>query len=116
MKPPIETAAIFTGLTSKVDRSLSLRFTTPEVTPEIAAVYFNYLQTSGYLLFSPNQFSEKDIPDKDAPDDGKSPATRLRNVLYVLYKQKCEDGSDFESYYRSQMERMIEHFKAKLLP
>jgi len=114
MKPPIEVSAQFMGMSSKADRSFSLRFNTAEeVSPKDAAIYTEYLMVQGWLLFSPNEINYDDVPKTDTPIEGKSLSTRLRDVLYVLYCHK-EKGTDFESFYRAQMERLIEHFKGKL--
>ena len=48
-------------------------------------------------------------------NDGKSPSTRLRAVLYVLWEQEFKATfKTFETFYASKMEEMIEHFKEKL--
>jgi len=43
----------------------------------------------------------------------KSQATRLRNSLYILWKQNGEKG-DSEMYYHTQMEKFIDAVKEKL--
>ena len=68
----------------------------------------------GWLLFSPNTIQEENIPDEKAElDEGKSPSKRLRSVLFILWKQRGKQG-DFETYYRAQIERLIDQIKEKL--
>jgi hypothetical protein len=68
----------------------------------------------GYLLYSPNTISEKDIPKESAEDRTKTPSKRLRAVLYVLWKQTATPDSDFEIFYRDRMEKLIDQIKARL--
>jgi len=114
MKPPIEIPAIFTGLTTKADRSLSLRFNTAqEVDENTATTLFTYRMAQGYLLFSPNPIDEESVPQGSALMEGKSPSQRLRDVLYVYYKQ-LNPKTDFETFYLGQMNVITDHYKAKL--
>jgi len=47
---------------------------------------------------------------------GKSPSKRLRDVLYVAYKQNPEGYKDSETYYMAKMEKFVDHVKSKLEP
>lgn len=75
-------------------------------------------QKEGWLLFSPNKEIAEitAIPDEkaDAMTGQKTQAQRLRGVIYRIWDQKNKPGGDFESYYRSYMERLIEREKANL--
>lgn len=55
------------------------------------------------------------VPEQKASSGvkAKSPSQRLRNTIFVLWKQKGERG-DFESFYDSIMEQLIENIKDKL--
>ena len=47
--------------------------------------------------------------------ESKSPAQRLRNVLYKLWeKNHKEKYTEFEVYYRAKMENLINRIKDKL--
>lgn len=49
--------------------------------------------------------------------DDKSPSQRLRGVLYKLFEisdDKDKYNNEFELYYRSKLERIIESLKEKL--
>lgn len=108
--------AILSGVASRKDRSYSLKFDTRELQGQEAAILLDKLQQEGWLLFSPNaDIDEADIPDEkaDAMLGTKTQAQRLRAVLYRLYEQTGKQG-DFETYYRSKMEYIIELFKEKL--
>ena len=113
MRFPIEVPAVMTRYNRKADRSVSLTFVTNrEMSNEELSHIDEQHQASGHLLFAPNAFESKDIP-KEPASDCKKPSARLRDVLYVLYKQTC-DGDDFEPFYRARIEKIIDMVKAKL--
>ena len=69
----------------------------------------------GWLLWSPNELKEVDVPDEhaDAMTGQKTQAQRVRAVLFKLWEQNGKQG-DFESYYRSKTEQIIDQLKEKL--
>lgn len=109
----IQVNAVITGIRSKVDGSLGVSIGTPELTPEEKAEFMRIQGVNLIALFTP-------LDDKDAPKytvekelETKSPSTRLRNVLYVLWEQLGSKG-DFNDFYRHHMEKIIETYKLKL--
>ena len=106
--------AILTRIAYLKDGGLSLGFATNELTDEDKVIASRFHNKFGYVLFRENQFSDSDIPQADAEQEGKSPSQRLRAALFVLWKQRAEPKSDFESFYRQQMEKAIDRVK-KLL-
>ncbi len=114
MKKNVEVPARLNGLSTKVDGSLSLRFETGiELSPEETALLISYVKAEGWLLFSMNEFQESDVPKENAPSTGKSAAKRLRDVLFVYWKENVNSG-DFEVFYKRKMESIIESVKEKL--
>lgn len=70
-----------------------------------------------WMSLSTNEQELPEAPQENAEIEGKSPATRLRNVLYILYKKAVEDGlfvGIFDSYYKDRMEKIIEQLKLKI--
>lgn len=104
--------AHFTGFGSKADGSAGLRFSTQELTSDQFAELKNNLNSFGWLLFAPQE-EEIEVPKDKISDETKKPSLRLRAVLFLLWKKKGEEG-DFESWYRGQIELIIERIKAKL--
>ncbi len=45
---------------------------------------------------------------------GKTHSQRLRNVMYIAFKDNNEGFDTFDQYYRFRMEKVIDHFKSKL--
>lgn len=103
-------------VSSRADRSYDLTFTTRELAGEEASFLLGQLQTEGWLLYSANDDIENaDVPDEkaDAMVGQKTQAQRLRAVIYVLWEQRGSKGN-FEEYYRTYLEGIIEQVKAKL--
>ena len=100
----------------KADSSVKLSFTTnSEVTTNDYMMMDSYRQSSGWLLFRENEFTEEDVPTEDVDVEiGKSQATQVRDALWVLYTSKGgkpEDKEAWNIFYRKQMQ----NYKAKVL-
>lgn len=108
----IKLPAYFTRFGSRADGSAGLSFATQELSPEEFSELSKCLNQFGWLIFKGNSISLEDLPLEDA-QEGKKPSQRLRAALYVLWEQNGKVG-DFEAYYRTQMEKVIEHVKKKL--
>lgn len=108
-------AAVIAGVKTRKDRSLRVELDTQEL-GEDAAKLFAVLGMQGWVLFSPNDdITEQDIPEvkADAGLGNKTPSSRLRAVLRVYWEQKGQPGT-WESFYLTQMERLIDTVKDKL--
>lgn len=104
--------ATFMGFGSKSDGSAGLRFSTQELTSDEFAELKRNLNSFGWLVFAPQE-AEVEVPKEAISDDTKKPSQRLRAVLFLLWKKKGEEG-DFDTYYRGQVEGIIDRIKAKL--
>jgi hypothetical protein len=106
--------AILSKAETRVDGSIKLTFDTRELGSD-AAVLFGMARKEGWLLFSPQELDEADIPDEkpDSMVGQKTIAQRIRNIIFIVWKQRGAHG-DFESFYRSEGERIIEHYKEML--
>lgn len=98
----------------KADRSWKLSFNTRELTGEEVAVLADNFQGEGWLVFKANGgITQEEIPTGKADSGVKSQSQRLRDVIFVDYKQHGERG-DFETYYRNYLEKLIEFAKSRL--
>ncbi len=98
------------------DGSAGLTFDTRELNSEEIFTIMSLRQTEGWLCFSPNK-EDLEVPEEKAELDEKSPSERLRNVLFVWYKQETEKGKFtglFETFRKEKMEKLIEGVKSKL--
>jgi hypothetical protein len=102
-------------ISSRADRTYKLEFNTRELSGTEAATLLDELMNEGWLLWSPNEMNESDVPDEKADTmlNQKTQAQRLRGVLYRVYEQNGSRG-DFETFYRRYMEELIDRLKAKL--
>jgi len=109
------------GYRSLKDRSLKLTFETGELSPEQMANIHYSLNKVGWLAFAPDPFATKELDEIDKmkvefDDTGKPPSQRLRGVMYRLWEQTPEGYDSFNDYYNSRMEKLINHYKAKIDP
>ena len=101
---------VLEGLTSKKDRSLSLRFSTPELSSTEKATL---MDLQGQVLESLLQPSDEEFPDIQEVKnevDRKTPSARLRGILWVLWDKRGRQG-DFNSWYTQNMEKFIQKIK-----
>lgn len=98
------------------DGSASLSFDTRELTAEEIFTIMSLRHTEGFLCFAPNE-DEIEIPEERAEVDEKSVSERLRNVIFVWYKQEVDAGKFvglFETFKKEKYEKIIEGVKSKL--
>ena len=115
-KQLIAVPAEVVGMSPKKDRSWSLKFETRELKGDEVKVLADAFLGEGWLVFSANEDVEtKDIPEAPASRDKKSPSSRLRSVLYVMWEQRGSIGK-FDAFYEQKMEDFIEVVKSKLDP
>lgn len=107
----IETQAQITGIRAKVDGSLGLSVSTPELTSEEKVLFMSLQNLSVRMTIEPEEKAEKVKVEKGL--DGKSPSERLYNTIFVYYKQ-IKSTDDFEVFYRRHMEGIIDQYKEKL--
>lgn len=111
----VQLPAMLSGVASRKDKSYTLKFETRELRGSEAATLLDQMNSEGWLLFSPNELQEKDVPDEkaDSMTGQKTQAQRLRGVVYRLWEQNGKKGNS-EEYYRSVMESLIDQLKEKL--
>lgn len=111
--------AILDGYTRRKDRTVSLRFITQEKSSiEVMNIdamldQFGIMYFRGEEKMNADEVEELDNIDLDLYDEPKSQSQRLRNVLFILWKQEGEAG-DFKKFYKQKTEEIIQHFKNKL--
>lgn len=78
---------------------------------------FNGKLAACYLSIK-DTIPQKDMSQVDAIEvdmSGKRPSERMRNVLFILWKQDQEGYKEFDFYYRAKMESFIETLKANIV-
>lgn len=107
-----------TKITTMADRSFRLQIDTErELTPAEATLLFSLNNNTGFFLFKDVPFEEDDLVDipESAPKEKheKSKSQRLRAALYRLWEKSGKIG-DFELFYDTRMDRLIDQIKEKL--
>jgi len=102
----------------KKDKSVSMTFITElEQSSSEFMEIDKHLDNHGVIYFKPNgNLTQEEIDEIDKIDikaEGKSKSQRLRNTLFVLNSQS--DKIDFKQFYENEMEKIIEHYKKKLI-
>jgi hypothetical protein len=112
--------AILNKYESKVNGAVKFTFTSQDgVDTALLAKLISFIDNLGYLNFAVRQIEAADLinlpePDKTKYDKGKTPAQRLRAVIYLVFKEKGGDDTEFPAYYDKAMETLIQQVKGKL--
>lgn len=109
----IETQAVITGIRAKVDGSLGLSVSTPELSPDEKVLFMNLQNLNVCLTIEPTDTKPEGKAKVEKGMDGKSPSERLYNVIFVYYKQ-VKSTEQFEIFYAKHIEHIIDTYKAKL--
>src|SRR5258708_34110058 len=109
----ITVSAVIGSVRAKVDRSISFNVSTPELTPDEKALFFELQNIVVSLLITPEGES---IPEYKVEKEltQKTPSQRLRAVLFVYWKQEKMEVVDFDQFYCNWMETFIDKIKAQL--
>lgn len=109
----VKTPLIITGFRAKVDGSLGISATTPELSVE-EKVAFMELQNQQLTAFFEPEDDCKEVKEVKGKMEGKSSGQRLRAVIFVYFSKKFANKSDFNSFYEQSMEKLIEQYKNKI--
>jgi hypothetical protein len=120
MSKPVQLDAILSGISTKQDGSLSLRFSTLELSPEHTLPLLDLRNQNLLMTLSPlgsNEPPQEIVAEKDA----KTPSQRMRSILFAAYKYDIETGKEtqstpFEYYYQRRIDRICEKIKSTLPP
>ena len=113
--------AILEKFSSLNDRTIKLVFQTNEPSPEQMTAIYSSIKCAGFLAFNKDAFRTEQLniieeTKADYEDKTKTPSKRLRDVLFISWKQHNEGYDTYEDYYRHKMDIFINHVKSKLEP
>jgi len=114
MSKAIETNAIVTGVRSKVDKSLGLTISTPEVTSEEAVGFLELQGKNVLLIIAPLDEPKAEIIKIDREANEKSPSERMRGVLFKIWENNKTNYPDFQMFYNKKMNEIIEKLKERI--
>jgi len=110
------------------DNSLRVSLGTPELAPETVGNLYSVLKQPGFVVLSSAPITEQQIEAVESASidmefETKTPAQRMRAVMYRLWEQQSpkqtnEKGNleyvEFELFYKRKMNEIINHLKSKL--
>lgn len=102
-----------TSFRSRSDRGVGFSGVTPEMSDKEKCALFNLQNVLVELLVYPKDAKDAEVVEVRKELDGKTHSQRLRAVLFLLWKQEGEEGQ-FEAFYATRMERLIDQIKLKL--
>ena len=109
----IKVKVIIIGIRSKVDHSLGLTLSTPELSTEERSEFMNLQGINCQALFEPLDSVPSGVYEVKKETGQKTQGQRIRAVLFILWKNSGSK-EDFEVYYKNQTEKIIEHLKGKI--
>ena len=107
------------NVATRNDGTIKLTLGTQELNKETFGELFDLKKNIANVYISANQImseamAEIDNVSIDALDSIKSPAQRLRALLFLNHKKNNEGFRSFDLYYSSKYETLINHQKSKL--
>ena len=107
------TKAVITSLRSKVDKSLGLTLSTPELSSKEKAEFMNLQGINIEATFKPLDDPTAEAFEIEKDLERKSQGQRIRAIIFILWKQEGEIG-EFVDYYRDKTEKYINFLKEKI--
>lgn len=106
---------LIAGIATKVDGSIKIILETRELGADKAADLFGLRNSEAWAVLAASNIKEVNLPlERPDPAIGtKTPSQRMRAVLYRVWEQEHSD-LDFDTYYKSKMEHIIEQLKERL--
>jgi hypothetical protein len=110
--------AEMSSMTSRKDGAVRFSVITPELTLDQRATMFGLHGINVRVMIEALDVPTEGIDKVDTEMDVKTPAQRLRAVIFVHWKESGyeENHDDFDTFYRKQMEKVITGYKSKNLP
>lgn len=106
-------------ISRRKDRSVKLSFETRELTPSEILSLMTFEGAEMWLLLASveAEIAPESVPNVKPELGIKSRQERLRDVMYIWYKQSVADQSflgDFETFYNIKFDTIIDGVKSKL--
>ena len=118
MNNTIQFSSTVDKITTLKDGGNKITIETQELPPEHMTKLFEFANKQVWTLFKETpdiKMEEIDVQEPEPEFKGeKSPSVRLRNVLYILHKEKYLSNGSFDDFYKKQMENIIKQFKEKI--
>ena len=117
-KMPFQIPGCISKITSMSRGIMRIQFDTQEnISGDAMKRLFDMLEQLGWMTINVRQIEAQeivDLPPLRPMDTKKTPAQRLRSVLYRIWENDNNQFDVFDNYYIYVMERLIEHYKKQL--
>lgn len=110
-------AAQIEGISTRKDRTIKIIIGTQELSPSKGGELLSLSDKIVSIYINEATIDQKELEQVDAIDPeftGKTQSQRLRNVLFLNWQNESKGYKDFNAYYQSETENIINHFKLKL--
>lgn len=110
--------SIIESVSTRKDKTVKVVIGTQELDMRQAGEIFSLSGGYAYVGIKEEQFSPWEVKEMDEIKADlstvKTPSQRLRAILYLNWQQDQAGFKDFQSYYLHEMDRISEHYKARL--
>jgi len=104
------------GIASKVDGTVSIKIGTQELDKNSAGDLFGLRGKHCKVLISDSNITklEEEIVDSQPLVSGTKHKTDSQRLRAVLFRYAEQQQTDFELFYKTEMNKVIEHYRSKL--
>lgn len=114
----IRVPIILTSLRTRVDKSLGISASLPELPPDEVVQLMEILNINLVALFEPTDFhiTEAHQIEPVSRSKAKTPSQKIRHLLYLCFTRGIDtlEGENEEDYYLRYTTKIIDRLAAKL--
>jgi hypothetical protein len=102
-------------IATRVDNTIKIVIATQDLPPEDAVILFQLKGSLGYMMFS-KEF-ETEMPEnlpKPQAMEGKTPSQRLRDRMFVYFKESNIKNISFDNWYVNEVDRIGQAYLDKI--
>lgn len=111
----IQFRVLLDGIKMNRDKSVTLKLETQELSPKEVGLIAELSNGDAWCGLSPVVITKLDVPEEVTEFKGdKTPSQRLRNVLFIYWRDVKLGKGDFEEFRKAYMEKVINGVKEKL--
>lgn len=103
-------------ITAKNDRTLAVTIGTQEMSPSDSSYLFSLLEKQIWVAFAETTITKEDlnIPEVVVEKGRKTPSQRLRDRMFVFWKER-KILEKFDDWYENQLDEIGAKYLSKLL-
>jgi hypothetical protein len=111
----LQFSAQIDGVIAKKDRTLSVKLGTQELTADDSSYLLDCMGKQLWVGIAETPIESLEVPEVLPEMQGeKTPAQRLRSILYILWSTKTDKKETFPRFYENYIFKLCENIKSKL--